>query len=164
MRIREITFSEEAEMCSLRAKLIRDQPGAQAFDLWYRFPTRLKGHLDMTGTPFLAAALLPSMAWGEDLRIDGPISTKLAANLDRIMEILQSWDGHLQKIAVQAELYTPCQSPEQIGSFFTLGVDSFYTLLKNLELHPVDAGKPRLNEIPGVRAGVRVDGDAVHVE
>jgi hypothetical protein len=61
---------------------------------------------------------------------DAPVSRKLLRTLPQIQEILRSWWPALKQIEVQAESVTQTSSGGTLtGTFFSGGVDSFYTLL-----------------------------------
>ena len=113
------------------------------FDLWYRFPAWCEPYLrEDNGDPFLAALLLPAMMNGEDLTLPAAISPRVRRRLWDIQAIQISFDGRLQRIAVDAPQPTTSpasgEPPAAIGLFFSLGVDSFYSLLKNERDHAGD--------------------------
>jgi hypothetical protein len=83
---------------------------------------------------FAAAMLLPAMRAGEMLRIDPPISPRLCLMLPRIRDIFHTWWPNLARVDIDA---TPADvdrrtPPNRAATFFSGGVDSFYTLLKHL--------------------------------
>lgn len=81
-------------------------------------------------SPFLAAVLIPCMKTGEDIIIHGSISQKLLKNTQKIMDLLTSWNKHLTRISITADQITEdTYSPKNTASFFSAGVDSFYTYL-----------------------------------
>jgi hypothetical protein len=85
-------------------------------------------------SPFLAAVLLPCMKTGENIEIDGFVSPILLKNTEKIMKLIVRWNIGLKKINIKAQTnsrkitYT---KPKKVGVFFSAGVDSFYTYLKN---------------------------------
>ena len=83
----------------------------------------------------IAATLLPAMLAGTDLEVNEPIDPSFASNVSTIQDIYETWYDDAQRIAVHAPEGQPCTSPStgQTATFFTGGVDSFYTLLKNKE-------------------------------
>jgi hypothetical protein len=83
-------------------------------------------------SPFAAALLLPSMKQGEDLIIEGGISEQLYKGMHAIMHEVLSWDIDLKPIKIRADtLVADTLKPRRTASFFSGGVDSFYTYLKN---------------------------------
>jgi hypothetical protein len=89
-------------------------------------------------SPFAAALLLPSMKQGEDLIIRGSISRQLYQGMHEIMREVLTWDIGLRPINIQADsLMRDPARPPRSASFFSGGVDSFYTYLK----HKTDPGE-----------------------
>ena len=83
-------------------------------------------------SPFAAALLLPSMKQGEDLVIEGSISAQLYQGMHAIMQEVLTWDIGLQPIKIEvATLVADPPRPQRSASFFSGGVDSFYTYLKH---------------------------------
>jgi hypothetical protein len=92
-------------------------------------------------SPFAAALLLPSMRQGEDLIIEGRISGQLYQGMHAIMEEVLRWDIGLKPIRIKAGfLSADPPSPRRSASFFSGGVDSFYTYLKH-KADPAEADK-----------------------
>ena len=81
----------------------------------------------------VAATLLPAMQAGKDLHLDEPLDPAFAENLSTIQDIYATWYGDAQHVAVHAPdcTPTPASSTGRTATFFSGGVDSFYTLLKN---------------------------------
>jgi hypothetical protein len=83
-------------------------------------------------SPFAAALLLPSMKQGEDLIIEGSISAQLYKGMHAIMQEVLTWDIGLRPIKIEAgTLVADPPRPQKSASFFSGGVDSFYTYLKH---------------------------------
>lgn len=92
-------------------------------------------------SPFAAALLLPSMKQGQDLIIDGSISAKLYQGMHAIMQEVLTWDIGLHPIKIEADtLVADPPRPAKSASFFSGGVDSFYTYLKH-KTDPADADR-----------------------
>ena len=92
-------------------------------------------------SPFAAALLLPSMKQGEDLIIKGSISEQLLKGMYAVMEEVQHWDLGLRPVEIRADAVVPdAHEPHRTASFFSGGVDSFYTYLKHKE-DPVEADR-----------------------
>ncbi len=86
---------------------------------------------------FAAAMLMPAMRAGEALRIDPPVSARLALMLPRIRDIFHTWWPEFSRIAIDV---TPAPAgaaavPLRSATFFSGGVDSFYTFLKYRDGH-----------------------------
>src|SRR5262249_35028407 len=91
---------------------------------------------------FVAALLTPAMALGERLRIEGVVSGQLMQSLPLLQAIYQEWNEGLSIVSVDPSGLDYSTSSEgrarRVGLFFSLGVDSFYSLLKNNRDHPND--------------------------
>lgn len=100
--------------------------------LYFSFDKYLEPYITADFNPFVAALLFPSMKRGEDLIVDGEIDEKLYQGMQQIMETAQSWGIGLKKINIQATGYKKdVYMPVKEASFFSLGVDSFYTYLSH---------------------------------
>jgi hypothetical protein len=115
----------------------------EPFDLWYRFPAWCAPYLCAeNGDPFLAALLLPAMRTGERLAISAALSPRLLDALPEIQSIYAAFDSRAARVAVEAvprrELRVAENGGSWVGLFFSMGVDSFYSLLENEREHPAD--------------------------
>lgn len=154
MRVYDITVVTAGEHCELRAQVacepaVAAQPklsewfaDGKPVGLWYRFPLALRDYLSPdNGDPFVPALLAPAMAVGEPLRIEAPVSARLLAAVRQIEDIYSCWQPQFSRITVEAPARPPASQwppPKARGLFFSLGVDSFYSLLKNVRDHPHD--------------------------
>lgn len=135
MLVSEVRIESFSDRCELQAK-VESEALNEPFLLKYQFPKEFKEFLDPGNGDFaLAALLLPAMRTGEPLEICVPISTRLRRSIDQIQDIYRCWDPTLSRVTIKAPVYEGSSSltrcPTQVGLFFSLGVDSFYTLLKN---------------------------------
>ncbi|HLG06376.1 MAG TPA: hypothetical protein VI383_09525 [Gemmatimonadales bacterium] len=110
--------------------------GSERFDLYFRFPERYRDFLAPGPEPFLCALLVPAMSRGESLSTRLPVSPDLLRGFRRAQVALQGmYPKLLRSVPVEAPLRTdPVQwqgEPRRLGSFFSCGVDSFYTCLSN---------------------------------
>jgi hypothetical protein len=91
--------------------------------------------LAVTGDAFLAALLLPAMALGEELVIEEPVSRRLLRSARTVMDIYAAWWGdRYQSVPLRCVTSTQAAGASAVGLYFTGGVDSFYSLLKDVEL------------------------------
>lgn len=97
--------------------------------IWFRFDKEYAGEVGFE--PFIAGLLVPSMRKGENLHVQGRISRKLFHGTAKIVEIMSGWNVGLKKIKLTHEGFTESKGGEKIGTFFSGGVDSFYTFLKH---------------------------------
>jgi len=151
MRVSDIQVVSVAAGCELRARVACETEQApyaerviEPFDLWYRFPAWCRDYLRPdNGDPFLTALLVPAMTLGEALEIPAPVSPALLRALPEIQSILHCFDARQTRIDVVApERDEPLPRNDErrrFGLFYSLGIDSFYSLLKNERDHPRDA-------------------------
>jgi hypothetical protein len=89
-------------------------------------PTELVADAD--ASMFLAATLLPAMAWGQDLHIDGRVSPLLLSRVDRIARMYELMDPSLRPPQVTAaQVVAPPRGGRGVAAMFSRGVDSTYT-------------------------------------
>ena len=139
MLVSNIESFTNGDYCELRARIETDW-FKKPFHLWYRLPAQQKDLIDPeNGDPFVAATLLPAMKAGEPLQVAVPVSRKLLRSARIIQSIYHDWDRTLSEVPISAaERSTEADhvsTQSEIGVFFSLGVDSFYTLLKNSTAH-----------------------------
>ena len=148
MRVSDIRVVAADESCQIQGWVTSDREEDDAqwfapFLLWHRFPRWCDPFLSAdNGDPFLAALLVPAMRTGERLAISAPISPRLLEALPDIQSIYASFESRQQKVPVEAvvrDVSLPAVGINPgVGLFFSLGVDSYYSLLKNLGEHPGD--------------------------
>jgi hypothetical protein len=101
--------------------------------LWFRVPRDWPARL--SGDPFVIAALLPAMRLGIPLQLDDelPVSPALLDNLQRIQEVFRLWGPALRQpfriVPVHAVSAAPGHRASSAVSFFSGGIDGFYTML-----------------------------------
>ncbi|HEY1328681.1 MAG TPA: hypothetical protein VGI14_17215 [Casimicrobiaceae bacterium] len=90
-------------------------------------------HVASGADAMAAAMLIPSMRDGEDLEICPPISPLLAYSLPRARDIFHTWYPAFSRIEIRCspQDMLPIERPARAATFFSGGVDSFYTLLKH---------------------------------
>ena len=114
-------------------------------NIFFCYPEKYLDFLpDESADPFFPAMLIPSMLSGEDLEIIPPISSRLLESQQTIQDILSTWHPEeFKKINLIAKnVYD--KSPEKKNrnaTFFSLGVDSMYTMLKYLKDNQPPPGK-----------------------
>lgn len=129
---------------SLKAHVRFDSAIRQPLDLYYTFFGATEEHIDDTADAFAAACLIKSMRVNEPLEIASPISNRLHVMLPRIRDIYHTWWPALFKrvpIRTVPRLELPAAPQKTTATFFSGGVDSFYSLLKHHE-EGVAAGRP----------------------
>ena len=138
MRIQNIRSQNNDKHCELHALVKLDTHwvwGDEPFPLWLRYPAACLPALSAeNGDAFVAAFLPIAMALGENLEIEARVSPRLLNSIPLIQEIYRTWDPRLAKSTVHVERRLPKELPrnrQNVGLFFSLGVDSSYALLKN---------------------------------
>ena len=133
---------EESPHAAGRVRLVGDvayddRPGTEAY--WLEVDEEYAGSLSLSGSPWLAWLLPLAATLGQKLRIGAPVDPLLAENAPRIMKTWTTWYRkrfpHLRAVPIEAEVATAPPAPlaRETGAFFSGGIDSFYTVLSNLE-------------------------------
>jgi hypothetical protein len=155
MRIFDIRSSFDNGAASLTARVLPKDADAP-LELWCR-AEGCGGPLGGLGDALAVGLLTPAMFEREALIVDAPLSKPLLDNLARAQEILSCWFDYLSAIAVSASGIDDqiCATPSGmgVGCFFTGGVDSWYSLLKN---------EPRITHLVLVRGfDIGLDNEAL---
>jgi hypothetical protein len=128
MRVDNWEIKEKSDTVEISADI-------DGYRLWFRSPRSYK--VSRAGDPFLASALIPAMHQAEALEIDPdiPVSPKLLENVKLLQEIFHSWNPEeLRIIPIIAETRPAEPLNGGIMSFFSGGVDSMYTFLKQSDV------------------------------
>ena len=106
--------------------------GTETQEVWFR--TDHLPYLDYTNVA-LATVLLPAMKLGSSVELEGALSPRLLEGVSKIQEIFYVWDKSFQPIEIKSKTFAVDEnkSDRKVACFFSGGVDSFYTLLKNLD-------------------------------
>lgn len=105
--------------------------GGQKQIAYFSVPSEFKNFIFADASPFLAALLIPCMKLGENITIDSSVSKKLLNNTNKIMAVFKEWNLNMNYIKVSGINEKDKIKPQSVGCFFSAGVDSFYTYLKN---------------------------------
>ncbi len=99
--------------------------------IWFRVPLTVP--LFLRSEPFVAAALLEAMYTGQDIEIacDVPFSNQLFESLEYLQGIYRCWNEELKTINIITSLTSSREERDEVGSFFSAGVDSSYTLMQH---------------------------------
>lgn len=97
--------------------------------LWYRLNDSFADLVSPSCDAALAALLLPAMANGEDVIVEGPISEKLLFNLTRYQVLLQRIMPDLCQVRIAAEEVSSFPITSRgVATGFSGGIDSFCVL------------------------------------
>ncbi|MFF2659972.1 hypothetical protein ACFVUH_21735 [Kitasatospora sp. NPDC058032] len=111
--------------------------------LHFTVPGGADDWLPERGDAFLAALLMPAMSLGEELVVDAPVSARLLRSARTVMEIYAAWWARLREVRLTVgEPVEATRGQDGVGLFFTLGVDSFYSLLGDRERRAEPAHRP----------------------
>ena len=102
--------------------------------LWYRVPNQYADYLTAQSDAFLVAGLLAGMYFGEDIFVKGIVSPRLAYHLTEYQYILNfRFPEYLRQVNIVYDRIQPSsRHPTGVGTTFSGGVDSLYTLWKHL--------------------------------
>ena len=131
MRFSEFRSSRTAKSCGWWVASSANVPTAP-FDVYFEYPVSCREFVAPTADAFAAAMLVPAMKAGERLEIVPPISPRLHFNLPRIRDVFHTWhkDYHRIEIDARPAEQKPAVTSRQAATFFSGGVDSFFTLYK----------------------------------
>ena len=100
-------------------------------NVWITLPPGL--HPAETGDAFLAIALLPAMAAGEDLDLTAipPVSPGVMERLEVTQDVWTCWNSFLHRVDVRTGTAAPAPaSMRGTAAFFSGGVDALYTAMQ----------------------------------
>jgi hypothetical protein len=143
MRVSDARLIRLRDSCQLEAWVTLESIPSDPFLLWYRFPLDYITAVSVgLNDAFVAALLTPAMKLGERLKIEGLVSEQLMQSLPQLQAIYQEWNEGLSIISVEPSGLDRSAAHKErarrVSLFFSLGVDSFYSLLKNNRDHPGD--------------------------
>jgi hypothetical protein len=162
MRVSDVEIVDGEDGCRLQARVTseRDQDHDEwfaPFDLWFQYPEWCRPYLRVeNGDPFVAALLVAAMRTSEQLSVPAPVSPMLLRALPEIQAIYAAFDRRAISLVVDADARDDALSVltgvRRVGLFFSLGVDSFYSLLKNRHDQPPDRSITHLISVQGFDA------------
>jgi hypothetical protein len=131
VRVESVLSRPVGDERELRAEVVFEGDPETRRTLWFRHPDA--GEPGAAGDPLLAALLVPAMALNEGLQIDAPISLPLLeAARKRIGPVMLGWFPDFAEVSIGCSRVVdpvPPVASDGIGSFFSGGVDSWYSLL-----------------------------------
>jgi hypothetical protein len=97
------------------------------FELFVRAPAEVLAPED-DASAFLVMALLPAMARGEDLEVDGLVSRRVMSRLPTVVAAYAAWNPRLRPPEVTVRgVAASDRGGAGIGCFFSRGVDSLFS-------------------------------------
>lgn len=107
--------------------------------LWFRFPSDVAPLIDPGGSAFVPILVLVAMRLHQDLHIEGEVSPELLRSVPRLMAIYADWSRDFEPLwRVKVTAATAANPPRgnSAAAFFSCGLDSTFTLLKNVKRYP----------------------------
>lgn len=130
MKITNIICSTKNDKIVLSAQLVLDT--GRKHDIYFEVDKKFKSFLSKDANPFFPLALPISMRKKEDITLNDEISSTVISKTSKIMSILKSWNTGFNTISIRSKNSNKNVSRmNNVGCFFSGGVDSFYTYLKN---------------------------------
>ena len=132
--------------------------------VWLCYPLECYEHLACSADPWIAMFLWPAMKLGQGLHIEAPASPALLESTRALMDIMSCWDASYRPVEVTACGTCPDRAGGRaVASFFSGGVDSFYTAVKHTS---VDApAKSRITHLVSVKGlDVKLGDNALWME
>jgi len=121
--------------CIIYAKIEMNQPRDNFPEyLWYRVPERFAQHLSLQSDSFLIPGLIGGMHFKEEVEVHGTLSPKLAYNLNEYQHLLNfRMSKDVTPVEIKyAHLKALQAKPSGVGTTFSGGVDSLFTIWKHL--------------------------------
>lgn len=138
MKISNVRIEKEGSRVFLKADCKLRPVGVDT--VYFSFDEKYSDFLYADASPFAAGLLIPAMYLAEPLVIEGSVSKQLLYGMESIMDTMSAWGIGLSRIPMHvAETAHDSVAPAGIATFFSGGVDSFYTYLK----HQHDADAPK---------------------
>jgi hypothetical protein len=131
MRLSKVSVETDASSVYLVGEIERLRPFGRS-EVYFKFPLSACEFVRPSADAFAAAMLVPAMKAGENLEIVPALSPKLCVGLRRVRDVFHSWYPELPAIDIvtRSRAYMPEASAPRAASFFSGGVDSFFTLIK----------------------------------
>ena len=130
MRITDIEVNDTPDGARLTGVAVWDRAARTADRLDFLYRDVPAAALTGGAETLLASTLIPAMAVGEDIRLDVPVSARMLEGVAKIVRINKTWFPNLHRSRVEAEPAVPSATGTVTASFFSGGLDSFYTLLR----------------------------------
>lgn len=134
MRLVEVRTEANKEFVKLIGTVeIQTEGKTETIELFFEYPIEYKNFINATADPFFPVLLLPAMQNNEELVIEPELSALLLENQEKIQDIFTSWYPEVfQKVNIAAhQIHSYKSNADQSAQFFSLGVDSFHSLIKN---------------------------------
>jgi hypothetical protein len=117
----------------IRADVRYDTGSVAEEEYWLDVPREHAGELSTSGNPWVACLLPLAAHTGETLRVPLPLDLPLRSNAERLMRIWSAWYPGVSVVRIEAPVASdPVDvEPTKGAAFFSGGVDSFFTAVRN---------------------------------
>lgn len=141
MKIAVPEIRRENDRTRLTARINVDTPDLQVpADLWFSVRGNEQDAYSTMADPFLVGMLPVAMKLGEAMTVDGPVSTRLAHGIEQYQQVLMAWwpdsFNHVEVYYRDLQSRRNDLRPAGVGCSFSGGVDSFYTVFRQLSPQP----------------------------
>lgn len=118
------------------------QSGFFPENIWYRVAEKYAPFLGVQSDVFLVACILGAMYYGEDVWVRGPVSPRLAYHLDEYQHVMELRShGEVKQVSIHYDKLSPLSAhPKGVGTTFSGGVDSLFTVWSHLSHKQPDPG------------------------
>ncbi len=103
----------------------------------YVFEIPTKYTISHSGNPWLACLLPLAVTIGEDLKLPLPVDQVFLDATDDLIKLWKTWYPKLYDINVYADIGVVAKSEDQCATFFSSGVDSYFTALRHPQAQPM---------------------------
>lgn len=133
MRVEALETTAHGDRVKVTAR-VTSPAWSESRDLWIDVPGEFAGEGLTAGDPWVAALLLPAMRLGEPLHIEAPVSNELLVGTEQLATIYATGLSSVRPVEVSGcGPRTGMVRNDNVGLFFSCGVDSFYSLLKSID-------------------------------
>jgi hypothetical protein len=134
-RIRIEPSPLDAGRVRLAGEVVYDDRPGQVEEYWFDVPEDLAPSLSRSGNPWLTCLVPLAATLGQKLTIRLPVDRILARNVRELVAVWRSWYPRLHAVDFEFDFAAeqPTDRGERVGSFFTAGVDSYFTALRSQE-------------------------------
>jgi hypothetical protein len=134
IKINEIKIKQTDSRVRIQSEVRYDDINESEL-IWFETDKKYSSFLTTAADPWLTCLTPLAFKLGQQLTIGHCVDGGLLKNMKSAMDILKQWHPSREIISIKAE---PCKEAVKIKKdktavFFTAGVDSFYTLLKDYE-------------------------------
>lgn len=126
-------YTEETKIDIKLVGIVEIKNTGEKQQIFFRYPIKFKHFIRISADAFFPVLLLPAMHDNEELIIEPDLSQEIFENQNTIQDIYVNWFPNVfNKINIKVnKLVTYEKSNNHTAQFFSLGIDSFYTLIKN---------------------------------